>query len=68
MASDQFVIDGICRLYNFLEANLKGRFGRIFNDVHCVFHSLINPPESVLSKDEAGTPFGSGAGRRGHRA
>ena len=33
MASDQFVIDGICHPYNFSEENLKGRFGRIFNDM-----------------------------------
>ncbi len=29
----QFVMDGICHPYNFSEENLKGRFGRIFNDV-----------------------------------
>src|ERR687893_363121 len=52
MASDQFVIDGICHPYNFSEENLNGRFGRIFNDILYAFHPLINPPETVLSKDE----------------
>ena len=33
MASDQFVIDGICHPCSFSERNLKGRFGRIFNDM-----------------------------------
>ena len=41
MASDQFVIDGICHPYNFSEENLKGRFGRIFKDVLCAFHPLL---------------------------
>ena len=52
MARDQFVIDGICHPYNFSEANLKGRFGRMFNDILYGFHPLINPPETVLSKEE----------------
>ncbi len=52
MASDRFVIDGIAHPYNFSEENLNGRFGRIFNDILYAFHPLINPPETVLSKDE----------------
>ena len=52
MASDQFVIDGICHPYNFSEENLRGRFGRIFNDVLWAFHPLLTPPEVALSKDE----------------
>lgn len=46
------MIDGICHPYNFSEENLKGRFGRIFNDVLYAFHPLLNPPETVLSKEE----------------
>lgn len=52
MSTDQFVIDGICHPYNFSEENLKGRFGRIFNDVPYAFHPLLNPPETALLKDE----------------
>ena len=52
MATDQFVIDGICHPYNFSQENLNGRFGRIFNDVHYAFHPLNNPPETALSEDE----------------
>lgn len=52
MASNRFVIDGICHPYNFSEENLKGRFGRIFDDVLYAFHPLLNPPETVLSKEE----------------
>ena len=35
------MIDGICHPYNFSEENLKGRFGRIFNDVLYAFHPLL---------------------------
>ncbi len=52
MATDQFVIDGICHPYNFSEENLNGRFGRIFNDVLYAFHPLLTPPETALSKEE----------------
>ena len=52
MAADQFVIDGICHPYNFSEENLRGRFGRIFNDVLYAFHPLLTPPETALSKEE----------------
>ncbi len=52
MAADQFVIDGICHPYNFSEENLRGRFGRIFNNVLYAFHPLLTPPEVALSKDE----------------
>jgi predicted TIM-barrel fold metal-dependent hydrolase len=52
MASEHFVIDGICHPYNFSEDNLVGRFGRIFNDILYGFHPLINPPNTVMSKDE----------------
>jgi NAD(P)-dependent dehydrogenase (short-subunit alcohol dehydrogenase family) len=41
MSTDQFVIDGICHPYNLSEENLKGRFGRIFNDVLYAFHPLL---------------------------
>ncbi len=41
MASDPFVIDGVCHPYNFSDENLKGRFGRIFNDVLYAFHPLL---------------------------
>jgi hypothetical protein len=41
MSTDQFVIDGICHPYNFSEENLKGHFGRIFNDVLYAFHPLL---------------------------
>ena len=41
MASDPFVIDGVCHPYNFSDENLKGRFGRIFNDVLYAFHLLL---------------------------
>jgi hypothetical protein len=44
-----FVIDGICHPYNFSEENLRGRFGRIFNDVLYAFHPLLTPPETALS-------------------
>src|SRR5215213_3719978 len=54
MASDQFVIDGIFHPYNFSEVNLRGRFGRLFNDVLWAFHPLLTPPEVALSKDECG--------------
>src|ERR671939_1561515 len=47
-----FVIDGVCHPYNFSEENLRGRFGRIFNDVLYAFHPLLNPPDTVLSKEE----------------
>jgi NAD(P)-dependent dehydrogenase (short-subunit alcohol dehydrogenase family) len=30
-----------CHRYNFSEENLKGRFGRIFNDVLYAFHPLL---------------------------
>jgi hypothetical protein len=52
MSTDQFVIDGIYHPYNFSEENLKGLFGRIFNDVLDAFHPLLNLPETALSKDE----------------
>ena len=35
-----------------LGENLNGRFGRIFNDVLYAFHPPLNPPETVLSKEE----------------
>ncbi len=44
MATEQFVIDGICHPYNFSPENLNGRFGRIFNDVLYAFHPLLTPP------------------------
>ncbi len=52
MSTDQFVIDGICHPYNFSEENLKGRFGRIFDDVLYAFHPLLNLLETASSKDE----------------
>jgi hypothetical protein len=52
LATDHFVIDGICHPYNFSEENFKGLFGRIFNDVPYALHPLLNQPETVPSKDE----------------
>ena len=52
MATDQFVIDGISHPYTFSQENPNGRFGRILNDVLYAFHPLLNPPETVLSKEE----------------
>ena len=52
MATDQFVIDGISHPYTFSQENPNGRFGRILYDVLYAFHPLLNPPETVLSKEE----------------
>ena len=52
MTSSRFAIDGVCHPYNFSEENLKGRFGRIINNVLYAFHPLSNPSETTLSKGE----------------
>jgi len=52
MATDQFVIDGISHSYTFSQENPNGRFGRILYDVLYAFHPLLNPPETVQSKEE----------------
>lgn len=56
-----FVIDGICRPYNFSEENLRGRFGRVFNDVPYAFHPLLNPPGASRRKPVAELPESRGA-------
>ncbi len=52
MATDQFVIDGISHPYTFSQEHPNGRFERILNDVLYALHPLLNPPETVLSKEE----------------
>jgi hypothetical protein len=47
-----FVIDGFWHPYEFPQENLRGRFGRVFNDVLYAFHPLIKPPEPMLNERE----------------
>lgn len=57
MATYTFVIGGICHSYSFSEENLKGRFGRIFNDVLYAFHPLLKQGRDVpdnKSKEPSG--------------
>jgi uncharacterized protein len=52
VATDQFVIDGISPPYTFSQESPNGRLGRIFNNVLHAFHPLLNPPKTMLRKEE----------------
>ena len=62
MATEEFVIDGICRPYNFLEENLKGRFGRILATCCMLLIRALAPPRRVARV--ANSTFGAEQGER----